>query len=191
MTNQGRELPLTGYEIEKIYTIHQLMEHMNPGEPDTQGLLDIGWDWRLLLEADVPTFEVRLSATVEPSEDRDDFITASVVGRFRQTAEEPTVHVIDFARLHGPAILLPYLRQALSSLTSLSFYGSYYLPPINVQSLMADFDPEQTSGAKQLSAIASWDVEHRSQQNATQHEEPDTSAKRRSRKRVSAQSTAE
>lgn len=160
MTKHKSELPLSGYVIERIYTLHQLLEHKDPDEPATHGLVDIGWDWRLVLDADAPTFEVRLTATIEPSEERDDFIAASVVGQFRQAVETPVVPLLDFVRLQGPAILLPYVRQVLSSLTSVSYYGTYYLPPVNVQSLMADFDPEKTSGAKQLAALAALHREH-------------------------------
>jgi preprotein translocase subunit SecB len=185
VTKHKSELPFTGYEIERIYTPHQLLEHKDPGEPATHGVLDIGWDWRLVLDADAPTFEVRLTATIEPSEERDDLIAASVVGRFRQAVEAPVVPLLDFVRLQGPAILLPYVRQVLSSLTSVSYYGSYYLPPVNVQSLMADFDPDKTFGAKQLAALA---AKHRENPESTQGPASDPVAarppKKTSRKRT-------
>lgn len=144
-----REMPLSGYAIENVYTYHQLLEHKDPGEEDTHGAVDIGWDW-WLVGADEPTFEVRLSATVESSPQRDDHISAGLIGRFRMIEKPPSVPVVQFVRLQATAILLPYLRQVLSNLTSTSFHGTYYLPPINAVELMKDFDAANTIGARQL-----------------------------------------
>lgn len=149
---QAREVPLSGYTIEKIYTYHQLLRHKEPGDEGTHGQIDVGWDWRLLPYEEL-TFEVRLSLTVEPTPDRDDQLAVGIVGRFRKVTDEPSVPLLDFVRIQAPAILLPYARQALSELSVNSYYGTYYLPPINVVLLMEDFDPLNTTGAKQLAEL--------------------------------------
>lgn len=149
------ELPLSGYAIEKVYTTDQHFQYKEPGDEDVHSQVDIGWDWRLLLPAQEETrFEVRLSASVEPSTERTELISASIAGRFRLVDPSPTVPVADFVRLQAPAILLPYVRQVLSHLTMMSYYGTYYLPPINVVELMQDFDPANTTGARQLAEFA-------------------------------------
>jgi preprotein translocase subunit SecB len=150
--NAKLELPLSGFVIEEVYTIYQLLNHKDPGPEETHGQVAIGWDWRFLDPED-RTFEVRLSVTVEPSAERDEYLATHVVGRFRGVVESPSVTVGEFVRLQAPAILLPYVRVSLSSLTSQSFYGTYYLPPINVVELMKDFDPSNTTGARQLEEV--------------------------------------
>lgn len=185
----ANELPLSGFVIEQVYTDYQLLQHKDPGEEHTHGLVEIGWDWRLI-EAPEPTFEVRLAASVEPSPERDDYIAAHVVGRFRVIQPSPTVPIVNFVRLQGPAILLPFLRQAISGVTSNSYYGTYYLPMINVIEMMKDFDPTGATGAQQLEkltkALQSPEGEETSEEGKpkrTARSSKQSSAKRRSQKK--------
>jgi preprotein translocase subunit SecB len=73
-----------------------------------------------------------------------------VIGLFRKVAEVPKVSLTEFVTLQAVAILLPYLRQFLTSLTINALAGPYYLPTLNVADLMKDFDPAKATGAKQL-----------------------------------------
>ena len=141
-----RDLPLSGYALIAVYTPVQELRHKDPGEPDTYGAMNLAWDWRFLDES---VFEVRIAISIEPSRERSDFVSVHVAGRFRKVGD-PTLELSDFVRIQAVAILLPYARQALSSLTSSTLSGAYYLPPINVFKLMEPFNPAKATGARQL-----------------------------------------
>lgn len=147
-----RDMPLSGYALERVYSLSQCLEHKEPATDDPAPGVNIGWDWRIA-PGDGITFEVKMSASVEPSEERDDLIRADVIGLFHMVDETPSVPVSQFVRLHAAAILLPYLRQLLSTLTSMSYHGPYYLPAVNVSELMNDFDENHATGARQLKQL--------------------------------------
>jgi preprotein translocase subunit SecB len=143
-----RGLPQSGYKIEKIYCADlRLTRKVKPDDEEEGGAISFGWNWRLL---ERNLFEVRLLVGVDPTKQREEFVRVNVIGRFRQTSETPTVKLTDFVLLQGPAILFPFARQSIATLTASGYHGAYYLPSVDVTALMADFDPESATGAKQL-----------------------------------------
>ena len=150
-------LPTSGYALSKVYTTQLGLNRKDPDESDVHNV-GVGWDWRL---AGRKRFEVMLGIKVSPTKDRKEELVAHVVGRFR-IVESPRVKLQEFVGLQAIAILLPYARQCLSSLTLNSYDGSYYLPSLDVSLLSKDFDFSATTGAKQLSQqkVASKDDSH-------------------------------
>lgn len=134
------EIPLSGYDITRIYTTHLELTAKKPDDDvEEHGALRFGWSWRWL-ERQERSFEVRISVAIEPTADRPEFIASNVVGRFRQVDENPHVSIVDFSGVQAVAILLPYAREFLSSLTTNSVFGTYYLPTLNVNVLMKDMN---------------------------------------------------
>lgn len=150
MTSGHEEkLPLSGYAILKVYSTKMVLEPKDPAEDVADhDALQFGWDWRWLNDG---AFEVRITVGIEPSTARHQFAMVSVVGRFRQMGDPVVGALIDqFVRLQAVAILLPYARQFLSSLTANSLHGVYYLPTINVEALMNGYDQGNTTAAQQM-----------------------------------------
>jgi preprotein translocase subunit SecB len=145
--SEPRDLPFSGYALLTVYTPAQELRHKESGDPNTHGAMNLAWDWRFM---DENVFEVRIAVSIEPSRDRSDFVSVHIVGRFKKVGDSPALTLSDFARIQAVAILLPYARQALSSLTSNTLSGAYYLPPVNVFKLMEPFDAALATGAKQL-----------------------------------------
>ncbi|HEX9728602.1 MAG TPA: protein-export chaperone SecB [Gemmatimonadales bacterium] len=66
-------------------------------------------------------------------------LAAAVEGQFSIEGEAtPSVAIDEFVRKQAPAILFPFLRQAVASATSTSRFGQVLLPPINVVALVAE-----------------------------------------------------
>lgn len=143
-----KELPLSGYSLVGVYPTMQEMRQKDPAADKEQGGVTFGWDWRLTSDEDL--FEVQLNIAVEPTKERDDYAAVSVVGRFRKLGV-PSLELAQFVQLQAVAILLPFVRQTLSNLTVMTFHGAYYLPPVNVVTLMKDFSFDQTTGSRQMS----------------------------------------
>lgn len=144
MTNV-RPLPVSGYRIEKVYSSQQKL-CTKQDDASLDRAIHFSWDWQPM---DDEVFEVKLSVSIEPAKGREEFVEANIIGRFRQAIPEPTVSREDFVRLQAAAILMPYVREVISSLTSHGFYGTYYLPSLNIVRLMQDFDPALATGAQQ------------------------------------------
>lgn len=144
-----KDLPLSGYALSGVFTkMQELREKDLPADKERQGAINVGWDWAFVGDE---AFDVEVSVSVEPTKERPEYFATAVVGRFRQLGQAPSVELEKFAHLQAVAILLPYVRQVLSNLTSLSPYGNaFYLPSLNVVNMMKDFDPKNATGANEL-----------------------------------------
>lgn len=135
------------YAFERVYTNHQSLRVIAPSEslPAEEPAL-FGWDWRMLSDGH---FEVTLQFGLDPSVRRPEEIRVTLSGRFSPVGETQEVPIESFVRFHAPAILMPFVREVVSGLTSRGFFGALLLPPINVQSLMERQDVGETTAAKQ------------------------------------------
>ena len=147
------ELPVSGYNLENLYCNELYLKIVETSDelPDEELGVGVGWDWHITKEG---MFEVVFSLQLRPSKARLEEARLTLTGVFRIEGEFQTVDLKRFVSLNAPAILVPYLRETMSALTARGFYGPLHLPPVNVQTLMKDMDPETTVGARQLSSLA-------------------------------------
>ncbi len=143
------DLPKAGFSLDKIYFIEQFLRLVDlaPDSTESSEPISFGWDWRVIGARE---FEVVLQVRVDPTRERPESASVVICGAFGVSGPEHTVATRDFVRAQGPAILFPYLREALTSLTSRSPHGPFILAPTNVLALMQAFDPEKATGALQL-----------------------------------------
>ena len=94
---------------------------------------------KLLFPEDRPEVTVFLTATVEPPDGLTLFKELSVTlsGGFSTGSNDRREWLSEFAMTQAPLLLWPYLRQAISTLTSQSRFGSLVLPPVNMQPVVA------------------------------------------------------
>ena len=143
------EGPVTsGFTLEKIYFPEQSYRLLDrTDDMPEEASLQFGWNWKL---TENKLFEVMVHLTLGVSKARPEEIKVFVCGVFGVTGDPPTVALTDFVRLQGPAILLPYAREVITSMTGRSFFGPQYLPPLNVVKLMSKMNPDETIGAEQM-----------------------------------------
>jgi preprotein translocase subunit SecB len=77
-------------------------------------------------------------------------VAAALEGQFSATSASPTVEMAAFAKRQAPAIIMPFVREAIASATAKSRFGQVLLPPINVIALMEAREREQLSGQATL-----------------------------------------
>ena len=146
-------LPLSGYTLDRVFAQEQtFLGHANSEEfPTSTGdpRAAVAWDWHLVDES---RFTVALTLSIEPTRERPETVRVMMLGLFTRVGEVPSVEVLKFVQTHAPAIMMPYVREAVSSLTGRGYYGPVNLPPINVAALMLNFDIEATSGMKRARA---------------------------------------
>lgn len=63
-------------------------------------------------------------------------IAVAIEGQFTEVSSTPSVDIAAFANQQAPAIIMPFVREAIASATSKSRFGQVLLPPINVVALM-------------------------------------------------------
>jgi preprotein translocase subunit SecB len=63
------------------------------------------------------------------------FVRAVVEASFTRASDKSAVDIRQFAAEQGPAIVMPFLRDAVATATSKSRYGQILIAPINVMSL--------------------------------------------------------
>lgn len=155
MSTQGK-LPESGYFIDKVYANRLALTVQQPQSADADDTSVLfRWDWRNISEA---TFEVSIGLLLEPTPDRTEQVEVSIIGLFRKGTGKTEVPLGDFVRYHAPAILMPYVRESISSLTGRGFYPARLLPALNVQHLMDGQDPAKATGAQQLTAAGAVDA---------------------------------
>lgn len=72
-------------------------------------------------------------------------LTAAVEGQFSVAeGQTPTVNLEGFAKLQAPAILMPFVREAIAMLTRGSRFGSVLLPPINVVAVVEEMEKQRS-----------------------------------------------
>jgi preprotein translocase subunit SecB len=150
--NETKEVPLSGYNLELVFSGEQHFEGMTnyEGLPDAAApSVNFGWDWQI--QGD-DRFVVIITLSVEPTRQRPERATVNMAGVFHPVGEKQTVPFQEFVFTHAPTILLPYAREAISSLTGRGLYGALHLPPINVMALMKQMNPQVSTGNEQLLA---------------------------------------
>jgi len=146
MTQPERDL-VSGYRIEAIYRVlhtYTIVDQAAVDEEDTG--IAFGWNWRI---AGPRTLEVLLDVALKPTKALPESIEVQIVGRF-VAGEKLSLAPHDFVRLSAPAIIMPYIRQAISESTGHGPFHARHLPPMNMVEVMAEMDFEETIGAKQL-----------------------------------------
>src|SRR5688572_9819598 len=147
---EHEELPLTGYSIIGIYTLAQDFAVAEPPKAEpTVGELSVAWDW-MFVGATQGTFDVYLRILVNPTQSKPYRASVSLVGRFKQSAPKPAVSVTEFVKMQAVAILIPYIRQHIATLTMGAPSGAYQMPIVNVAKMTSDFNADDTTGGKQL-----------------------------------------
>lgn len=138
----------SGYSIANVYILEQSLV---PATADAltgaseEGDLTVGWDWRHV-QTDV--FEVKLELLKAPGRRRPYTAAVTTVGTF-QRAGNPSVSLHEFVRVQAVAILLPYGRQFLATLTGNTPPGPVHIPTLNVVAMTQSFDPEKATGFRQ------------------------------------------
>jgi preprotein translocase subunit SecB len=146
-------LPTSGYRLDRVFAQEQTFIGYPNSEQfpasDGQPRATVGLDWRLVDEFQ---FTVVITLAIDPTRERPESIRVMMHGVFTRVGDSPTVPVMAFIQGHAPAILMPYVREAISSLTGRGYYGAMNLPPINVAMLMGNVDMEATTGMREARA---------------------------------------
>lgn len=92
---------------------------------------------------------VLVRVTLTPSEqqkDRLEVVAAALEGQFTAASGTPAVGIAEFARRQAPAIIMPFVREAVATASARTRFGQILLPPINVIALMEAREKEASAG---------------------------------------------
>lgn len=137
-----------GYYIERIFAQQLTFE----GVPDVEGLpdsfhVDYAWEWT---PVDEQSFFVVLAARGSAGKDRPELVAVSIAGKFRREGKPDKPPFVDFVMVNATTILVPYVREAFSSLSARGLKGPYTLGPLNVIHMMSTIKFELSKGADRL-----------------------------------------
>jgi preprotein translocase subunit SecB len=105
------------------------------------GAMPGDWQCKINLEVKVDFVEkerafvlVRVTLESPPQQRLFDHLVAAVEGEFsiRPSIDPPIRALHSFASLQAPVLLLPYVRQVLTTLTAQARCGAIVIPPINM-----------------------------------------------------------
>ena len=150
----------SGITLERLFAEElQFTGHpVDDSMPESEARLEIGWDWAI--EA-ADQFSVHLKFRVLPTKARPETVAVALAAGFIRRGET-TVPLLDFVSKHGPALMMPFVREIISSLTSRGLHGALLLPPFNVLAMMRNIDLNAAEGMRQLQSdadlAAAWGV---------------------------------
>jgi preprotein translocase subunit SecB len=146
-----------GYRLERIYVSNQSysLEDVKdaPKTPAAERDVHVGWDWRPIGRR---RFEVIIDIAVDPNTSAPEKLHVRLLGIFQAPdVEDPQLPFINFVRQNAPAILFPYAREVVSTMTGRGPYGSFHINPINVVAILGSVPIAKTTGYQFLESNAS------------------------------------
>lgn len=149
------DLPTPGYRLLDVSAALQRYSIVDPDDPEAEvedkPSMRFMWDWRMLEDRQ---FEVFLGVWLMGTTEQPQEVEVRLVGTFAIDGEVQALALREFVHTSAPAILMPYVRDKVTGLTADGPFGSYYMPIVNVQSLMKGYAYENSSGAKQLQEMS-------------------------------------
>ena len=150
----GRPKPgHAGYKLERIYVVEQGYHlrdaaSVEASQSAAEREVSFGWDWRPLGPL---RFEVVIDIDLHPTKDAPEDVNVRLLGVFSaRQPEELSIPFTEFVRYNAPAILFPYAREVLSTMTGRGPFGAFHVDPVNVRILAGDMDVTQTTGYRFL-----------------------------------------
>lgn len=137
----------TGYDLTGVHGLEQHYEVLDPEDVEKERQTRVSWDWQVTGDA---SFAVYLALIVVGPETAPERVHVAYVATFEFSGSAPTLDLQNFVVFAASSLLVPYLRQAISSLSSDGPFGQMNLSPVNVQALMDFVDFEQSTGYQQL-----------------------------------------
>lgn len=89
-----------------------------------------------------PSLDVTIAIRIAAPEPSAKFaLEIAMTGRFEPIEQTPNLSLQEFAAVNGPAIVMPFVREAVANITARSRNGIVLLPAVNVVAL-AERQPE-------------------------------------------------
>lgn len=148
MTTEAPSLPKAGFRIKRIVAIGLEFGIEDPEAAAEKRSLGVQWDWRVSIPEE-REIEVYLGMRVRGGKKQPANIDVNFVGEFEVT-DVTELSLRQFVQFNAPAMMMPYLREAISSLSSRGPYGTYFVPALNITRMMMDRLFDETIGAGQL-----------------------------------------
>ncbi|MEX2527490.1 MAG: protein-export chaperone SecB [Gemmatimonadota bacterium] len=135
-----------GISFDAVLLRYALFEEREPPSPERQEGLNLSFSSKSrMLGEGVERGEVILSVTVEPEGDNPPFrVQVSVSGLFGyQIGTDRNLELEEFLAQQAVALLLPYVREAVTNLTARTAFGPVIIPPVNVRAMLAEARPDE------------------------------------------------
>lgn len=143
-----------GYRIDKVYVADQEYKIIPAGEVSSDIAVadrpvNFGWDWRPI---SARRFEVIIKVSIDPVKLAPEKLSVRLIGLFSAEEGEQSIALPQFLKYNGPAILFPFAREVISTMSGRGPHGAFHLNPLNVISLVKEFEYTKTTGYEFLEA---------------------------------------
>jgi len=89
----------------------------------------------MAISADKHSLSIEVTADIVDPDKKSFSLKATVVGLFSAITGQENMSLEDFAKVNGPALLLPYVREIIANTTLRSGLRPVLIPPFNLQAL--------------------------------------------------------
>jgi preprotein translocase subunit SecB len=110
---------------------------LQPGETRPPSLnFSIKFRRRMLTEP--AGVEITVLVSISPQEGSSFRFDVEITGQFDRVDGPQVLALEDFARLNGPALVMPYAREIVTNITSRTRHGVILFPPVNIVQLVME-----------------------------------------------------
>lgn len=97
------------------------------------------------LSDDEENLSIKMECSINEKDDGSNFyIKCIMIGFFTQHEKNTNMKLTEFARFNGLAMMIPYIREAISNITVKAGLDPVILPPINVTAISRKTDSSLT-----------------------------------------------
>ena len=137
-----------GYRLSRVYVAEQEYRLVEPDGLRKAADLDdreitFSWDWRPISRR---RFEVLIEVIVQPTTLAPETARVRVIGVFEAEEGDLAVPFTDFVKIHASAILFPYAREVVSTVTGRGPHGAFHMNPINLPKMFEEIELAGSSG---------------------------------------------
>lgn len=136
----------TGYGIVKVHATKQFHQALTAEEVEEERSTRVSWDWRA---AGPGSFQVFLGFEITGPKEAPERVEVEMVGTFQIEGDSRSLDLEPFVQFAAPAMLVPYIRQVVTNLTSQGPFEPLLMSPLNVYDLMDFARFTETTGYTQ------------------------------------------
>ena len=126
-----------GFHFNSVVVDSLRLVDLEPGQsrPPT---LSFSIKFRRRMVTEPQGVEVTVIVSIFPQEGSSFRLDAEITGRFERVEGDQVLSLEDFARLNGPALVMPYAREIVTSITGRTRHGVIIFPPVNIVQAVAE-----------------------------------------------------
>lgn len=133
-----------GFHFNSVAVDKLSLFDLQPGETRPPSL-NFSIKFRRRMLAEPARVEITVLVSISPQEGSSFRFDVEITGEFDRVEGPQVLPLEEFARLNGPALVMPYAREIVTNITSRTRHGVILFPPVNIVQLVMEEEAAEGS----------------------------------------------